>query len=91
MLALHLKIRSRKVNIFRFGSGKWFFSWICAQFAEAGKWLSKAVHLLQKSAINMIRLLSPVFDWPNIVIKPGGLLLVVPTYLQYFMGGVAKK
>ncbi len=31
-----------------------FCSHICAQFAEAGKRCSKAVHILEKSAINMI-------------------------------------
>jgi hypothetical protein len=40
------------------------------------------VHLLEKSVINMIWLLIPGFDWPNIMIGPGGLLLVVPTHLQ---------
>ncbi len=91
VLALHLKIGWREVNICRFGSGKWFVSCTCAQFPEAGESLSKALQRLEKSAINMIWWLSPVFDWPNIVIKPGGLLLVVPTYLQYFLGGIAKK
>ncbi len=45
-----------------------------AQFVGAGEKHSKAVHLLEKSVINMIRLLLPVFDW----FGPGGLLLVVP-------------
>jgi hypothetical protein len=40
-----------------------FFSCILAQFAEAGKNHSKVVHLLEKSVINMISLLLPVFDW----------------------------
>jgi hypothetical protein len=35
------------------------------------------------------------FDWLIIMIGPGGLLLVVPTYLQFqlhsFIDGVAKK
>jgi hypothetical protein len=59
-----------------------FFSCIFAQFAEASKKRSKAVHPLEKSVINMIWLLILVFDWPIIMIRPGGLLLVVPTYLQ---------
>jgi hypothetical protein len=33
---LHMKIRQREVNILQFGSGKWFFTWIFAQFGEAG-------------------------------------------------------
>jgi hypothetical protein len=39
-------------------------------------------------------LLLPVFDWPNITIRPRDLLLVVPTYLQsqfQFFGWVCKK
>jgi hypothetical protein len=44
----------KKVNICRLGSGKWFFSCIFAQFAEAGKKRSKNMHLLGKSVINMI-------------------------------------
>jgi hypothetical protein len=42
----------------------------------------------------MFGLLRPVFDRPIIMVGPGGLLLVVPTYLQSLfqcMGGVAKK
>jgi hypothetical protein len=65
-----------------------------AQFAEADKRRSKGVQLLEKSVINMIWQLPPVFDWPNIVIGPGDFLVVVPTYLQsqlQFYGWVAKK
>jgi hypothetical protein len=50
--------------------------------AEARKKRSKVVHLLETSVKNMIGLLVPVFDWPIVIIGPGGLLLVVPTYLQ---------
>jgi hypothetical protein len=34
-----------------------------------------------------------ISDWSIIMIGPGGLLLVVPTYMQFqsFIGGVAKK
>jgi hypothetical protein len=35
----------------------------------------------EKCEINMIWLLFPVFDWSIIMIRPGGLLLVFPTYL----------
>jgi hypothetical protein len=31
-----------------FGLGKWFFSYIFAQFAEAGNDSSKAVHLIEE-------------------------------------------
>jgi hypothetical protein len=61
------------------------------QFADTGKRRSKAVHLLEKTVINVIcllLLLLPVFDSPNIMIGPGGFLLVVHTYLQ---SQVAKK
>jgi hypothetical protein len=53
-----------------------------SQVAEAGKRHRKAVHLLEKSVINMIWLLLPGFDWPIIMIGPSGLLLVVSTYLR---------
>jgi hypothetical protein len=44
-------------------------------FVETGKRHSKVVHLLHKNVINMICLLVPVFDWPNIImIGLGGLL-----------------
>jgi hypothetical protein len=53
------------------------------------------MQLLEKSVINMIRLLLLVFDWSNIMIGPGGLLLVVLTYLlskfHFFMGGGYSK
>jgi hypothetical protein len=46
----------------------------------------------------MIRLLLSVSDWIIIMIRPGGLLLVVPPPIccpsfsfMSFMGGVAKK
>jgi hypothetical protein len=39
-----------------------------------------SVHLLEKSVINMIWLLVPVFDCAIIMIGPGGLLLVAPSY-----------
>jgi hypothetical protein len=51
---------------------------IFAEFAEAGKRRNKAVHLLEKRVISMIRLLILVSDWPIIMIDPGGLLLVLP-------------
>jgi hypothetical protein len=37
-----------------FGPGNWFFSYIFAQFAEAGKNSSKAVHPIEKIVTNMI-------------------------------------
>jgi hypothetical protein len=43
-------------------------------FVETGKRHSTVVHLLHKRVINMICLLVPVFDWPNIMIGLGGLL-----------------
>jgi hypothetical protein len=37
----------------------------------------------------------PIFDWPIIMIGPGGLLLVVRSYMHVpeksIMGGVPKK
>jgi hypothetical protein len=43
---------------------------------------AKVVHLVEKSVINMMWLLVPVFDWWLMMIGPGGLLLVVPICLQ---------
>jgi hypothetical protein len=40
------------------------------------------VHLLEESVINMIWIMLHDFDWSIIMIGPGDLLLVVPTYLQ---------
>ncbi len=53
-VSLQIKIRWRKVNICWLGSGKWFFSCIFAEFAEADKKRSKNMRLLEKSVINMI-------------------------------------
>jgi hypothetical protein len=55
-------------------------------FAEAVKSHSKALHELEKIVINMIQHYCSLF-----LIGPGGLLLVVPTYICSFMGGVAKQ
>ncbi len=93
-VTLHIKIGWRNANICGCGSGKWCFHCIFGQFAEAGKKRIKAVHLLEESVINMIGVLLPVLDWPIIMIGPGGLLLVVPTYYNpdfSFMCGVAEK
>jgi hypothetical protein len=47
------------------------------------------MHLLEKSVINMIWLLRPVFDRPPIImIGPDGLLLVVP--FQTYARGCKK-
>jgi len=92
-VTLHIKIGWRKVNICGFSSGNWYFPCRFARSAEASKKCSKAVHLLEKTVINMIWLLLCVVDWP-IIMSAGGLLLVGPTYLQSlfeFLGGIAKK
>jgi hypothetical protein len=58
---------------------------IIAQIAVAGekKALQHCAPAEKRSVINMIRLLLSVSNWPIIMIRPGGLLLVVqsPTYL----------
>jgi hypothetical protein len=72
----------RKLNIYPHAAQEnGFFSCIFAQFAEAGKKRCTALHLLEKSVINIIRLLIPVFYWRIIMIGLSGLLLEVPTYL----------
>jgi hypothetical protein len=50
---------------------------IFVQFAEAGKCCAPA-----RDECNKYDLVLPVFDWPIIMIGLGGLLLVVPIYLQ---------
>jgi hypothetical protein len=72
-----LKLDEKQSTVCRLGSGKLFFCYIFAQFAEAGE-----MRLLEKSVINMIWLLLHVFECPIIIIGTGGLLLVVPTYFQ---------
>jgi hypothetical protein len=57
------------------------------------------MQLVEKSVLNMIRLLLPVSDWSNMMIGPGGLLLGSSSHvfafqvskLFIFMGGVPKK
>jgi hypothetical protein len=46
---------------------------------------ANSVHLLEKRVINIISDCCPaprVFDWPILMIVPGGLLLVVPHYFR---------
>ncbi len=62
-----------------------------SQVAEAGKRHRKAVHLLEKSVINMIWLLLPGFDWPIIMIGLCGLLLVVCSPCFSVRVGLQKK
>jgi hypothetical protein len=51
--------------------------------AEAGNNRSKTVRTPATEECNKYVLTAdPVFDWPIIMIDPGGLLLVVPTYLK---------
>jgi hypothetical protein len=77
-VTLQSKIRWRKSNTCRFGSGKWFRSqhnglhcpWLVEGTAALCTW--------KKSVINMIQLQLSVSDWRIIMIGPGGLLLVVP-------------
>jgi hypothetical protein len=52
---------------------------------------SKAMHLLEKSVVNMIWQLLPVSDWPIIMIGPRGLLLVVRTHFQSYGWGLLKS
>jgi len=80
-MILQSKIGWRKVKMCRFGSGKWFWQGIIGHFVVAGKCHSN-IAPAEESVINMIWLLLSISDWPNVMIGPGGLLLVVPpTYL----------
>jgi len=53
-VTLQIKIGWRKVKTCRFGSAKWFWPDIFAQFAEAGKRHNKAEHLPAERVRNMI-------------------------------------
>jgi hypothetical protein len=44
----------KKFKTCQFGSAKWFWASIFAQFADTGKRHNKAQHLPEKSVINMI-------------------------------------
>ncbi len=73
---VHNKIGWRNVKTCLFGSAKRFWLSMIAQFAVASKWQRCAP--AEKRVINMTWLLLSVSDWPIIMIRPGGLLLVVP-------------
>jgi hypothetical protein len=64
------------------------------ELAVAGKRLNVVV-LLWKSVINWTWLQLSIFDWSIIMIGPGGLLLVVRTYMQFqlrfYWWGCPKK
>ncbi len=78
MWSCTLKIGWRKVNRCLFGSGNWFLPCMCAQVAEAGKKLCKAMAPAREEC-NKYWLLLPAFDSSIIMIGRGGLLLVVLT------------
>jgi hypothetical protein len=75
------KIHCEKVKMCRFGSENWFFCSKFVQLAVAGK---KAQHLCtSKKECNRLDLTpAQYFSLVNRMIGPGGLLLVVPTYMQ---------
>jgi hypothetical protein len=76
------KIYCEKVKICWFSSGNWFFSTKFVQVAVAAKVQHTVVHL-QKRVINWTWLQLSICDWSIIMIGPGGMLLVVPTYMQF--------
>jgi hypothetical protein len=96
-VTLHIKIRWRKSNIQYAGVAAQENQMVFLLHICSVRWgWYKAVHMLEKSVINMIWLLLPVFDLPIMMIGPGGLLLVVPTYLQssfqfYWLGCQKNK
>jgi len=78
-----------KSNIYQFGSGKWFL-------AQQLPWLVKATAVCRKASNKYDQTaLLRVSDWPIIMIRPAGFLLVVPAPIcclsLSFMGGVAKE
>jgi hypothetical protein len=84
-VTLNITLGWRKVNKCRFGSGKWFFSCMFSEFLSLLSLVNPQQRCTpaEKSVINKIWLVLLIFDWPIIMIRPGGLLLVVPTYLQF--------
>jgi hypothetical protein len=93
-VTLDSKIYCEKVKMCRFSSGNWFFCTKFVQHAMAGKRRNIVVHL-QKRVINCTWLRLSISDWSIIMIGPGGLLLVVPMYmqvrLQFYWWGCQKK
>ncbi len=79
----------------RFRSGNWFFCTKFVQLAVAGKRRNTVVHLKKKSVKNWSWLRLSISDWSIIMIGPGGLLIVVPTYmlvqLQIYLWGCQKR
>jgi hypothetical protein len=53
------------------------------EHAVAGKRLNTSVHLKKKNVLNGTWLRRSISDWSIIMIGPGGLLLVVPTYMEF--------
>jgi len=76
------KIYCEKVKMCRFSSRNWFFCTKFVQLAVAGKRRNTVVHL-QKRIINWTWLWRSISDLSIIMIGPGGLLLVVPMYMQF--------
>ncbi len=89
------KIYCEKDKMCRFSSGNWFFCTKFVQLAVAGKRRNTVVHLLKKSVKNWSWLRLSISDWSIIMIGPGGLLIVVPTYmlvqLQIYLWGCQKR
>jgi len=67
----------------QFSSRNWFYCTKCIQLAVVGKWHNTVVRLQKKSVINLTLLRLSISAWSMIMTGPGGLLLVVPTYMQF--------
>jgi hypothetical protein len=66
----------------RFSSGNWFF---CTKFVHRAVAGEGATHLCtsKKECNKLDMTAAQYFDWSITMIGPGGLLLVVPTYMQF--------
>jgi hypothetical protein len=94
-VTLDSKIYCKKVKMCWFTSGNWFSCTKIVQLLVAGKRGNTFLCAFTKECINWTWLQLSISDWSIIMISPDGLLLVVPTYmqfhLQFYWWGYQKK
>jgi hypothetical protein len=90
-----VKFIVKKVKMCWFRSRIWFF---CTKFVQLARGWYKAQHSRaspKKSVINWTWLQLSISDWSIVMIRPGGLQLVVLTYMQFqsqfYWWGCSKK
>jgi hypothetical protein len=67
----------------RFGSAKWLWPSIFAQFAQAGKKAQQNLIPAREHCNKYDLTAAPCSDWPIIMIGRGGLILVVPVLVLW--------